>query len=114
MRRIEIDEAHGQTLFYYDSYETPERNESSRRDSPTRQIDNTPTIGNDQYANYQTFRRIVIPEGVVKIGDNAFRECKNLTSIVLPPNHYQYVLMNLISIRHLILLLLHIYLERLH
>ena len=87
MPRAKIDESHPGRIFLVDSYRTPERIYSYRRgESAIQQIDNAPMIGDKQYANIQTFRRIVVPGGVVDIGNNAFRECKTLTSIILPPN----------------------------
>lgn len=87
MLRAEIDESHPNPVYLIDFYNTPERTYSIERgESATQQIDNAPNIRNNQYANIQTFRRIVVPGGVVDIGNNAFRECKTLTSIILPPN----------------------------
>ena len=85
MPRIAIDESQRETLFLIDFYRTPERIYSYRRnDSTTQRIDNVPKIEDEQYANCQNLRRIVVPEGVKELGNNAFRECKQLTSINLP------------------------------
>lgn len=41
-------------------------------------------ISKDKYRGNMSLTEFVIPEGVVKIGDHAFRECKNLTRVTFP------------------------------
>lgn len=42
------------------------------------------SIGNSAFQNYRNLTSITIPEGVTSIGESAFRGCRNLTSIIIP------------------------------
>lgn len=46
-------------------------------------ISNVETIGAGQFRNY-TITSITIPDSVTSIGNNAFGQCKNLQTLVLP------------------------------
>jgi hypothetical protein len=61
----------------------PVREIGSQAFSPTGLINGKNGWETQRYPN-KTITSVVIPEGVTKIGDYAFKECSNLTSVTLP------------------------------
>lgn len=69
---------------------------------PIRGINNA----KDTLDNYKKVERIVIPEGYVSIGKNAFKGCENLKEVVLPASLqriYDQAFMDCISLKEIVL-----------